>query len=240
MPQSLLRIVPFVAVIASVISAAAAQPLVDNLGEPTRDATVLGTTDPDHLWAAQSFSSPIAFTLVSIDTLLGHAIAGPDVVAQLRRGDDPTGPFIATFSFPALSETDIQIVTLLPTTAATLDAGALYWLVLGPATTGSFEWAYAEGNNVIGQGSLGSYAYSFDSGVTWAAFGTDNPYQIRVNVSPACTADFNRDGAVNSQDFFDFLAPFFSSDPAADFNHDDAVNSQDFFDFLAAFFAGCP
>jgi hypothetical protein len=26
----------------------------------------------------------------------------------------------------------------------------------------------------------------------------------------------------------------------ADFNHSGAVNSQDFFDFLNAFFAGCP
>jgi len=27
---------------------------------------------------------------------------------------------------------------------------------------------------------------------------------------------------------------------SADFNHDGSVNSQDFFDFVAAFFAGCP
>ena len=44
---------------------------------------------------------------------------------------------------------------------------------------------------------------------------------------------------VNSQDFFDFLAAFFATDPAADFNDDDVVNSQDFFDFLNAFFQGC-
>ncbi|MGE3106897.1 MAG: GC-type dockerin domain-anchored protein [Phycisphaerales bacterium] len=53
----------------------------------------------------------------------------------------------------------------------------------------------------------------------------------------SCPADFNADGSVNSQDFFDFLAAFFASD--ADFNHDGVTNSQDFFDFLAAFFAGC-
>lgn len=54
-----------------------------------------------------------------------------------------------------------------------------------------------------------------------------------------CRADFNGDGAVNSQDFFDFLGAFFSLDPSADFNSDAAVNSQDFFDFLGAFFSGC-
>jgi len=37
--------------------------------------------------------------------------------------------------------------------------------------------------------------------------------------------------------FFDFLTAFFALD--ADFNGDGATNSQDFFDFLAAFLAGC-
>jgi hypothetical protein len=54
-----------------------------------------------------------------------------------------------------------------------------------------------------------------------------------------CTGDFNHDGVVNSQDFFDFLVPFFSNNIAADFNHDGTVNSQDYFDFLVAFFNGC-
>jgi hypothetical protein len=54
-----------------------------------------------------------------------------------------------------------------------------------------------------------------------------------------CTADFNGDGSVNSQDLFDFLSAFFAVAPYADFNRDGVINSQDFFDFLAAFFAGC-
>jgi hypothetical protein len=56
---------------------------------------------------------------------------------------------------------------------------------------------------------------------------------------PPCPADVNGDGAVSSQDFFDFLVDLFAATPGADFNADGAVNSQDFFDFLAAFFGGC-
>ncbi len=49
--------------------------------------------------------------------------------------------------------------------------------------------------------------------------------------------DYNGDLLTNSQDFFDFLADFFSIDDQADFNLDGSINSQDFFDFLACFFA---
>ena len=66
------------------------------------------------------------------------------------------------------------------------------------------------------------------------------PFIIRGTVGGGgCSADFNGDAAVNSQDFFDFLTAFFGQDPIADFNDDGVTNSQDFFDFLGAFFAGC-
>ncbi len=65
-------------------------------------------------------------------------------------------------------------------------------------------------------------------------------YTVRLDWNlPTCVADINCDEALNSQDFFTFLASFFANGLAADFNQDDLVNSQDFFDFVAAFFAGC-
>lgn len=54
---------------------------------------------------------------------------------------------------------------------------------------------------------------------------------------PACRCDVNESGALNSQDFFDFMAMFFSGD--GDFNGSGQTNSQDFFDFLICFFDGC-
>ncbi len=59
-----------------------------------------------------------------------------------------------------------------------------------------------------------------------------------VACPPACPADWDRSGSVDSFDFFSFLIDFFAG--LGDFNHDGLINSQDFFDFLTAFFRGCP
>jgi hypothetical protein len=68
------------------------------------------------------------------------------------------------------------------------------------------------------------------------SWGVDN-FRIIVHNGRPCPCDWNHDGTLNSQDFFDFLTSFFAG--SADFNNDGVTNSQDFFDFLTCFFAGC-
>jgi hypothetical protein len=229
----------FVSVIACV-GAASAQPLIDNLGETTKAVTILGTEDPDMIWAAQSFTTPTRVTLDSIETLLGTAVGEPDAVGELRTGDDPSGAVLATFAIQPLALLSQEIVLLSPDVTVLLEPGQTYWLVLGTATTGSFGWSYALGNVWLGAGSLGAYSYSSDFGVSWGAAGTDDPYQVRVNVTPIdCPADFNRDGFVDFFDFDDFVLAFEAGDPAADFNIDGFIDFFDFDDFVLAFETGC-
>jgi hypothetical protein len=59
------------------------------------------------------------------------------------------------------------------------------------------------------------------------------------NPTTCCPANFNQVGGVTVQDVFDFLAAYFSANPAADFNQVGGVTVQDIFDFLGAYFANC-
>ena len=49
--------------------------LIDNLDQPLRDITILGTSEPDRLWAAQAFSSPRTFALSASTLVLGQTVA---------------------------------------------------------------------------------------------------------------------------------------------------------------------
>jgi hypothetical protein len=58
-------------------------------------------------------------------------------------------------------------------------------------------------------------------------------------VTVYCAADFNFSGTISVQDIFDFLAGYFSNNPAADINGSGSITVQDIFDFLSAYFSGC-
>ncbi len=85
----------------------------------------------------------------------------------------------------------------------------------------------ADGTAILGNGS-------YNSGSLRAFLVTGLPGTTN------CRADFNHDGIVGSQDFFEFLIAFFGELPTADFNYDGSITSQDFFDFLAAFLSPTP
>ncbi len=80
------------------------------------------------------------------------------------------------------------------------------------------------------------------------SFGTGEGYVVVLDFvpEPPCPCDWNGDGALNDQDFFDWVNDFFDPDPGKgggpDFNGDGSVNDQDWFDFVNCFFGnvfGC-
>ncbi len=78
----------------------------------------------------------------------------------------------------------------------------------------------------------------FDPPAYSGQFSVDTRFELSItSVGPVCPADWNNSGAVDSQDFFDYLNSFFESN--ADFNNDGVTDSQDFFDFMNAFFVPC-
>lgn len=218
-----------------------ADSLIDNVTEPTRGITILGASPPETLWAAQSFSTPRNVLLDSIDVLVGLSTDKPDVVAELRAGPDPSGPALVTFVVPAFDAAGPKVANLTPDISLVLKPGETYWLVMGTATTGTFGWAYAEGNGYKGEGSFLDYAYSEDLGVSWYLAGTDNPHQLRVNVSNvcACPADFDCDGFITGLDYDLYVQAFEAGDASADFDGDTFITGVDFDLYVQAFEAGC-
>jgi uncharacterized membrane protein len=66
------------------------------------------------------------------------------------------------------------------------------------------------------------------------------PQGFRIVITPACAADWNKDGLVNFFDVSGFIADFNAADPAADLNGDTLFNFFDVAEFIAIYNAGCP
>ena len=126
------------------------------------------------------------------------------------------------------------IITLPPNTPS--PAGLLGWTHFGVNTVGQ-DVLDNLGNGPGATGftpplPAGTYAFWIQQ------IGGVCEYQLDfVVVESSCVADWDRSGAVTSQDFFEFITDFFMD--AADVNGDGFTSSQDFFDFLSAFFVGC-
>jgi hypothetical protein len=59
---------------------------------------------------------------------------------------------------------------------------------------------------------------------------------------PACPADFDQSGTVDTDDLADFIAGFFAAPPlpSTDFDNSGGIDPDDLADYIAAYFVGCP
>jgi hypothetical protein len=104
------------------------------------------------------------------------------------------------------------------------DSNALRW-----ATLYNFRFdSDAAPDAALGQATLVLFKPGTPDSMTGAA---------HVPFIAQCPCDWNHDGMLGSQDFFDYVSDFFNSQ--GDYNHDGITNSADFFEFLQCFFAGC-
>lgn len=237
---------------------ATAEVLVSNVEEPVRASSAIGGSpnlvlqthgNEAWFWAAQSFvTNGAASALHSIEVLGGDANGMPVIYAELRADEAGViGAPLATLSVPNLFG-PLAPRALTPDSPVTLDPNTTYWLLFtaeAPAN-GGFYWSYADTNESDGPGALASYAFTSDSGANWS-YGTDFPWMIRVNVSPAlpCPGDLNGDRVIDLADLAGLLAAFGTTptdenyNPAADLDGSGAIDLADLAGLLAVFGTSC-
>lgn len=133
-------------------------------------------------------------------------------------------PTTYTVELPAATDSDPASITFTLLTSPTMAT------VLDPTSTRSYRLIRPNA------GATGSETISFRATST-AGMSNVGTVTLVYSVPPTCEPDWNMDGSLNSQDFFDFLGSLFTG--MADYNNSGTTDSQDFFDFVSDFFAGC-
>ncbi len=160
------------------------------------------------------------------------------LTASITVGDNCPDPFLPMFTMQPQSVT------------TTLDSAVyLYSDAFGAEGYGDveFQWKH-EGVDIpgahdtfleidpVGPDDAGAYTVVV---MNDCGFVSSQSAHVTIEYPPPCPADYDHDGIINSNDFFDFLGDFFDSRGNADLNLDLQITSQDFFEFLAHFFSGC-
>ena len=116
---------------------------------------------------------------------------------------------------------------------------------------GVYTWGESGAADVAGwvNGSTPNYGWVLvgdeSASVTTKRFDTrENPVgsnrpALTIYYRPACVADWNSDGAVNTNDVLGYLNEWASGAPSADLNGSGDVNTLDMLAFLNAWNAGC-
>lgn len=202
-------------------------------------ATIVEATLTMHM--SQSIAGPTDVTLHRVLADWGegasHAARGEGAGAPAEEGDatwihtsfdtslwaNPGGDFDPTVS----ASTEVGDIGFYEWSSDRMAAEVGSWI---EGSRDNFGWM------LIGDESVPVTAKRFDTHENPVA---EQRPMLRIVYRPACTADWNSDGVVNTQDFLAYLNEWVTGSAAADLNDDDTVNTQDFLAFLNAWTAGC-
>ena len=98
--------------------------------------------------------------------------------------------------------------------------------------------AYA-GGGLDNPGTIDSEPVAYDGFAQSAEIRLGKMALAVLQWNPACAADWNGDGLVNTQDFLAYLGDWSAGNAVADLNGDGTVNTQDFLAYLGLWSAGC-
>lgn len=104
---------------------------------------------------------------------------------------------------------------------------------------GAHEAVVAEGSELlVGDASGTVHRVNPDTGLVARTYNAGMAISSMA-LNEGCAGDFNADGTVNSDDYFDYLNAYYAGDASADFDGNGVVDSDDFFDFHNSYVGGC-